>query len=461
MTARPRNSLIATGLLAAGLALGSPAARAASQTQAIDSYVRGYADGGNFSGVVRVERDGKLVFERAYGDADRARKVANTPATQFHIASMSMQFTAAAVMRLVDKGDLALDAPASTVVDGLSWGDGVTVRHLLMERSGLPDINARDDYNDILQKPQTPKSLVAYVAGQPLQFKPGEKFLREEHSAYNLLALIVETKAKKPFAAAVEELVFQPLGLREAAIDDDRPLRGAVARGYQVTGVVGVEPAPPIHWSAKAGNASVTLSARDEAKWVRALFSGGFLSPASREAVLSPAERVGFGWFKSQSKRFGELAYSMNGRSPGFASYLLYLPKERLTVVALSNIYSSSTTQLGEDVAALALGQPVKPFQPWAGKVTVAEAPLSFHFGSDFYRPNADLRLEAADGGWTLRWPGDSFDALIPVGPDRFVDRAYWQDVTLKRDAQGRLTSLVYDRFTGVPAPASAPAPRD
>jgi CubicO group peptidase (beta-lactamase class C family) len=449
---------LAGGLLAAAILGAATLAQAATPTAAIDSYIRGYADGGNFSGVVRVERDGKVLFERAYGYADRARKIPNTPATRFHIASMSMQFTAAAVMRLADRGELTLDTPASAVVGGLTWGDGLTVRHLLMERSGLPDINARADYNDILQKSQTPKSLVGFVSGQPLLFKPGEKFLREEHSAYNLLALIVETKAHEPFADAVGDLVFKPLGMAEATIDDDRPLRGAVARGYQVTGMVDVEPAPAIRWSAKAGNASVALSARDEAKWVRALFSGGFLSPASREAALNPAERVGYGWFKStQSKRFGGPAYSMNGRSPGFASYVLYLPNERLTVVALSNTYSSSTTPLGEDVAALALGKPVDGFHPMAGKVAIAEAPLSFHFGSDFYRPNADLRLEAADGGWTLRWPGDSLDALIPVGPDRFVDRAYWQDVVLQRDGQGRLTGMTYDRFTGAPVPEPKP----
>jgi CubicO group peptidase (beta-lactamase class C family) len=446
------------GLPAAAILGAATLARAATPSaDAIDSYVRGYADGGNFSGVVRVERDGKVLFERAYGYADRARKIANTPATRFHIASMSMQFTAAAVMRLADRGELTLDTPASAVVGGLTWGDGLTVRHLLMERSGLPDINARDDYNDILQKPQTPKSLVGFVASQPLLFKPGEKFLREEHSAYNLLALIVETKTHRRFADAVGELVFKPLGMSEAAIDDDRPLPGAVARGYQVAGLTGVEPAGPIHWSAKAGNASVVLSARDEAKWVRALVSGGFLKPASRDAVLSPAERVGFGWFKSQSKRFGQLAYYMNGRAPGFASYVLYLPNERLTVVALSNTYSSSTTPLGDDVAALALGKPVDGFHPIAGKITIAEAPMSFRFGPDFYRPDATLRLEAADGGWTLRWPGDSLDALIPVGPDRFVDRAYWQDVVLQRDGQGHVTGLTYDRFNGAPVAESKP----
>jgi CubicO group peptidase (beta-lactamase class C family) len=449
---------LAAWVLAAAACLGTATfAAAATPAQAIDSYIRSYADGGNFSGVVRVERDGKLLFERAYGYADRRRRVANTRATQFHIASMSMQFTAAAVMRLVDRGELSLDTPASAVVGSLPWGDRVTVRHLLMERSGLPDINARDDYGDILQKAQTPRSLVTAVAGQPLIFTPGEKFLHEEHSAYNLLALIVETKAHRPFAGAVSDLVFRPLGMTEAAIDDDGPLRGAVATGHQPTGVYGIEPASAIHWSAKAGNASVVLSARDEARWVRALVSSGFLSPSSRDAVLSPAERVGFGWFKSQSKRFGQPAYYMNGRAPGFASYVLYLPNERLTVVALSNIYSSSTTPLGDDVAALALGRPVEGFHPLVGKVAIAGAPLGFRFGGDFYQPNAVLRLVADQDGWALRWPGDSLTALIPVGPDRFVDRAYWQEVALQRDGQGRLTGMTYDRFTG--APVAEPKP--
>ena len=156
-----------------------------------------YAKAGDFSGVVRVEQDGKLVFERAYGFADRARRIANTPATRFHIASMSRQFTAAAVMRLADKGALTLDSSAAQLVGGLPW-QGVTVRHLLTERSGLPDINARADYDAILQQAQTPRLADRGGPGASrLLFTPGEKFLHEEHSAYNLLALILETKTQR------------------------------------------------------------------------------------------------------------------------------------------------------------------------------------------------------------------------------------------------------------------------
>src|SRR5664279_3321761 len=76
---------------------------------AIDSYLRPYVDSGNFSGVVLVEKAGKIVFEKSYGFADREQHIRNTSATRFHIASMSMQFTAAAVLKLVDSGALSLE----------------------------------------------------------------------------------------------------------------------------------------------------------------------------------------------------------------------------------------------------------------------------------------------------------------------------------------------------------------
>ena len=75
-----------------------------SNAAAIDAYIQPYVRSANFAGQVLVEKNGTVLFEKAYGFADREHHVANTPATQFHIASMSMQFTAAAVLRLVDSG---------------------------------------------------------------------------------------------------------------------------------------------------------------------------------------------------------------------------------------------------------------------------------------------------------------------------------------------------------------------
>ena len=201
------------GLVAIIIAIVFGTASVDKSTAAIDSYVQPYVQTENFSGVVFVEKSGRVIFEKAYGFADREKRVHNTRETRFHIASLSMQFTAAAILRLVDQGSITLDQHASDFVQGVEGADKITVRDLLTERSGLPDINALANYDDVvLQQHQTPATLVKAIEGKPLLFEPGSKFLREEHSAYNLLALIVEKKTELPFAAALDTLVFRRLG---------------------------------------------------------------------------------------------------------------------------------------------------------------------------------------------------------------------------------------------------------
>ena len=432
---------------------GSPSF-ARNNSTPIDVYLQPYVRTENFSGVVLVEKSGKVVFEQAYGFADREKRVRNTAETRFHIASMSMQFTAAAILRLVDQGSIALDEHASDFVQALDGADKITIRDLLTERSGLPDINALPSYDDVvLQQHQTPATLVKAIEGKPLLFEPGSKFLHEEHSAYNLLALIIEKKTNLPFAAALDALVFRPLGLTASGADDDSLTNALhMAKGYQPDGTYQLSPAKTIHWSAKAGNASVYATANDEARWVDALFNGHALSAPSRDAVLDTTMRVGYGWFKGELKRFGATAYYMNGRSPGFSSFVLYLPDSRITVVLLGNVYSSATTPMGYDIAALSLGLPYEKLDFMDRAPSAAQLQAStgtFQFGPDFYQANAKVSLIANGRELSLRWPSGDLSALLPVGRDRFIDRLYWQDVKIERDNAGKPTALVYDRFRG------------
>ncbi|HZL55751.1 MAG TPA: serine hydrolase domain-containing protein [Bryobacteraceae bacterium] len=443
---------LAIGLVAA-LCAGEIFARSNSVGAAIDTYIQPYVRSGNLMGDVLVQRNGKVVFEKAYGFTDRERRVGNTNHTRFHIASMSMQFTAAAILRLADVGLIGLDDRVGDLVPAIDGANRISIRDLLTERSGLPDINALSDYNEILRHRQTPASLVLRIGGGRLLFEPGSRFLHEEHSAYNVLALIVERKTGLPFAAAVERLVFKPMGMPASGIDDDSEPRGShMARGYAPEGASGLKLANPIHWSAKTGNGSAYATAADEARWVGELFHGDELSASSRNAVIDSSIPVGYGWFKSLDKRFSETAYYMNGRAPGFASFVLYLPNSRTTVVILSNVYSSATTTIGYDVAALSLGLPYKSFRvsdPAPGASELQTCTGSFLFGPDFYQVNAVLTSIVDGGELHLRWPSGEITSLIPVGRDRFIDRSYWVDVRIERNASGRPLMLFYDRFQG------------
>ncbi|MDB4909231.1 MAG: hypothetical protein JWO39_54 [Gemmatimonadetes bacterium] len=448
-------------------------ARAAAQrpdiSHVIDAYIEPYVKSNNFSGQLLVLRGNTVLYQRELGWADRDAKVPMTRDTQLHIASISMQFTAAAIMRLVDQRTLSLDTRVSDVVQGVRGGELITIRNLLEQRSGLSDINARADYAEILQQHQTPATLVAVISGDSLLFPPGSRYLHEEHSAYNLLALIIEKKTGLPFARAMQRLVFQPAGLRHTVADDDgdTPSPKVAARGYEPQGVYGLIAATPIHWSAKSGNASVRSTASDEARWVQQLFHGHFLSDASRSAIVdSSGVPAGYGWFRRSNKRFDERSYSMSGRSPGFASYVMYLPREDVTVVALSNIYSSATADIGNDIAAIALGLPYAPIaldaRPLPPEMLALDG-ARFTFPSDFYQPNATVALTQSGGEMFVAWPSGDRTPIVPLDGDHAIDRAYWEPISIVRDSAGRATAMTYDRFRGERATvneADSPRPR-
>jgi hypothetical protein len=181
--------------------------------------------------------------------------------------------------------------------------------------------------------------------------------------------------------------------------------------------------------------------------------NGHALSAASRNAVLDTSMRVGYGWIRGENKRFGQTDYHMSGRAPGFASFVLYLPHAKTTVVVLSNIYSSATTTIGYDIAALSLGLPYERFQFRVDAAKPGELKTctgTFQFGSDFYQANAKVMLTAKGRELSMHWPSGETSALIPLGHDHFVDRSYWEEVTIERDASGQPTALAYGQFRGM-----------
>ena len=434
------------------------AAQSPDISRAIDAYIEPYVRTNNFSGQLLVMRGNAVLYQRELGWADRDTRVPMRRDTELHIASISMQYTAAAIMRLIDQRKLSMNTRVSEIVADVRGGERISIRNLLEQRSGLSDINARPDYAQILQQHQTPASLVAVISGDSLLFAPGSRYQHEEHSAYNLLALIIEKKTGLPFARAMQQLVLDPAKLGHTSVDDDDASQPSMfAKGYDPEGVYALKATTPIHWSAKSGNASIRSTAADEARLVQLLFHGGFLSDSARAAITdSTGVPIGYGWFRRPSKRFNELTYSMNGRAPGFASYVTYLPREDVTVVAFSNIYSSATTDIGNDIAAIAIGMPYTPLA--LGEKTLPPETLAldgaqFTFPSDFYQPNAALVFTQANGEMFLGWPSGDRSPIIPLDRDHAIDRAYWEPIAITRDSTGAATEMTYDRFRGVRMP--------
>ncbi len=194
-----------------------------------------------FSGVVRVDRGGRVELARAYGLAHRGWDLANTVDTRFAVASGTKGLTALTVASLVEEGRLALDTPAREVLgeDLPLVDDRVTVEHLLAHRSGIGDYLDEDTIESatayVLPVPvhrlATTEDYLAVLGGHPQVSPPGERFAYN-NSGFVVLALIAERVGGAPFADLVRERVCAPAGMRDTGfLRSDEPT-GRTALGH-------------------------------------------------------------------------------------------------------------------------------------------------------------------------------------------------------------------------------------
>ena len=267
----------------------------------LGDLVDGIAADVGLSGVIRVDLDGSLAVQRAYGLAHRGLGVPTTVDTQFAIASGSKGLTALTVMSLVERGELALDTTARSVLgaDLPLIDDRVTVEQLLAHRSGIGDYLDEDevaDNNDyVLTVPvhelATTEQFLAVLDGHPMKYEPGERF-NYCNGGYVVLALLAERASGVPFHDLVDQRVCRPAGMTDTSFLRSDELPGRAAVGYLDdeglrTNVLHL----PVRGNGDGG--IYTTAADVHALW-DALFAGRIVSPDTVAEMVRPrSERAG------------------------------------------------------------------------------------------------------------------------------------------------------------------------
>ncbi len=304
------------------------------------------ADAG-FSGVVRVDVDGEVVAERAYGFAHRGLGVANRTDTQFAIASGSKTFTALVVMGLVERGEIELTTTARSVLgDDLPLiDDRVTVEHLLSHRSGIGDYldeDVHDDTNDyVLTVPchelVTTEDFLAVLGGYPTKFEPGER-LEYCNGGYVVLALIAERASGVDYHQLVDERVCVPAAMVDTAFLRSDELPGRAALGYlddagNRTNVLHL----PVRGTGDGG--AYTTAADIHAFW-DALFAGRIVAASTVDSMTHPSSdghtdglRHGLGFWLYETLD----AVSMHGFDAGMGFVSTHDRANRFTYTVLGN----------------------------------------------------------------------------------------------------------------------------
>lgn len=282
-------------------------------------------------------REGEPVIRRAFGMADLEQEIAATSATNYRLASVTKQFTAAAVLMLMEEGALRLDDPLAAWFPALpDCSSCATPRQLLTHTSGLID------YEDLIPRGRTAQlhdaDVLQLLESEPrTYFAPGNAY-RYSNGGYALLALIVERVSGKRFAAFLRERIFEPLGM-SGTVAYQEGLSSVARRAFGYSRVDG-------GWlrtdqsltSAVLGDGGVYSSIEDLAKWDAALYDARLLRPASVKLAFAPATvtddpatSYGFGW-----RITGETVWH-SGESVGFRNVIVRGPTRRLTVIVLTN----------------------------------------------------------------------------------------------------------------------------
>ena len=250
--------------------------------EAIDSYLTEH----QFQGVALVAQGGKIVFEQGYGHANEDYQLPNTPQTTFRIASITKQFTAAAILLLQEKNQLNVFDPIAKYIPDYPQGDLITLHHLLCHTSGVANITALPNLSDIQRLPSTPTQSIAYFKDLPLSFTPGTE-CEYSDSNYILLGAIIEIITQQTCGDYMKENIFQPLGINSTYFETPRAVIPFRASGYHKDTTGQITPAPYIDMSFPHAAGAIVSSVEDLYQWDRALKSGSLLSPSSLQSLFT------------------------------------------------------------------------------------------------------------------------------------------------------------------------------
>ena len=319
----------------------------------IDTLFKNF-DGPDVPGaVVLVVREGKVIYEKGYGLANVEQKIPCTTSTNFRLASVSKQFTAASILILVERKKLSLDDRITKFFPEFpSYGNEITVRHLLSHRSGLID------YEDVIPEGTTiqlsDRNVLNLVRLQNKPYFPPGSDFRYSNTGYALLSLIVEAVSGNTYAEFLKHNIFSPLQMTntvayEAGISKvQNRAYGYAQENNQF------DPSDQSLTSAVLGDGGIYSSVNDLFKWDQALYTDKILSQKMLKEALTVTSLTtdiensgyGFGWYIT--KHGDTDLFFHRGHTCGFTNLIERHPEKKFTVIILTNRRDAEILEMGK-----------------------------------------------------------------------------------------------------------------
>lgn len=312
------------------------------------------APGANFL----IAKKGKVMYKKAFGQANLELNIPMTTEHVFQIGSMTKQFTAIAVLMLVEEGKISLDDEITQFIpDYPTRGYSITIHHLLTHTSGIKSFTSMKGLKSIAQKELSPSELIDFFKNEDFDFAPGEKF-KYNNSGYVILGSIIEITSGQSYADFIEEHIFKKLGMASSQYASHRKVVANRASGYHDRD--GYINARHISFSIPYASGSLMSSVDDLLIWQEAIKNNILISKETTEKAFTNYTthngtpiNYGYGWhLKTIDKT---LSREHGGAIFGFKSMAVYLPEKDIYIIGLNNCDCNSPTGITREIAEIVM----------------------------------------------------------------------------------------------------------
>ncbi len=354
-----KNIFLSIGILISVVAItASPLYAQPIISEKIAEIVEAEAKYDLFSGTVLVAKDGEIIYSSGFGEANKEYHIPNILETRFNISSVQKTFIATLIMQLYQEKIIDLNDPLTKYYPECPWNtaDQIQIRHLLNHTSGLGDYRDNEEYQTNSEKYRNIDDVLPLVFKQELAFNPGERF-RYSNAGVLLLKGIIEKTAGKKLKQALEERIWQPLGMNHTTLFAGGQLLENRATAY-VLAENGEDYVRVLGEPSAYSGGGIYTTVLDLLKFDQALYGEKLLSEENKNIMFTPVEaspNYAYGWIVVDFG--GTKVIYHSGGSGGFNSEFRRYPEKGYTLVVLSN-YQDAAFDLANKIDCMLLGLP-------------------------------------------------------------------------------------------------------
>jgi CubicO group peptidase (beta-lactamase class C family) len=411
----------------------------------LDNYLTAAEKYDNFSGSVLVAKGGTVLLDKGYNMSNFGQNIKNTPQSTFAIGSMTKQFTATAIMQLVEKGMINEQDKVSKYIPGFPNGDKITIDNLLTHTSGLSELSVPEYLSAKLEDSKKVENIINLFKNRPLYFEPGTKF-EYSNSGYIVLGYIVEKVSGMKYADYLQNNIFKPLNMNHTGMGYNGTEKNYNSSGY--TGYLDVVPiSDEIFLNAIYGAGALYSTTEDLYKWDRALKKHKLVTEATLDKMFSkhvPMSKnntvyYGYGWMVYDTSVGREIFHG--GNVLGFTSYIGRIPEQDLTVIILSNIGYSNIEELSAILTNMSLG--AKYEIPKEKKIIKVDSTLlSNCIGEYSFETLGTVSITDENSHLYANFAGMQKYEMFCEAKNQFFFRGFNGTLTFNTDEKGQVTSI-------------------